>query len=55
MMDKFQLINSIIAQVDALVDMRGAEKCRVILDIMGKLAVLRKEFENEQESRKGRG
>lgn len=40
-MDKFQLIDSIIVQVDALVDARGAEKCRTVLDVIGKLAVLK--------------
>lgn len=41
-MDKYQLIDGVIGQIDALVDMRGAEKCRTALDIIGKLVALKK-------------
>ena len=47
MVDKFQLIDSIIVQVDALTDMRGVEKCRVIIDIIGKLAALKKGLQDD--------
>lgn len=40
-MDKYQIIDSIVVQVDELVDMRGVEKCRTVLDIIGKLNALR--------------
>lgn len=39
-MNKYDLINSIITQVDMLVDMHGAEKCRTVLEIISKLAAL---------------
>lgn len=41
-MDKYQLIDGIIGQIDALVDMRGVEKCRTALDIIGKMVALKK-------------
>ena len=41
-MDKYQLIDGIIGQIDALVDMRGVEKCRTALDAVGKLVALKK-------------
>lgn len=41
-MDKYQLIDSVIEQIDALVDMRGVEKCRTALDTVGKLVALKK-------------
>lgn len=47
MFDKFQLIDSLIVQVDALTDMRGVEKCRVIIDIIGKLAALKKGLQDD--------
>lgn len=47
MFDKYQLIDSIIVQVDALTDMRGVEKCRVIIDIIGKLAALKKGLQDD--------
>lgn len=42
MFDKFGLIDSVIVQVDALTDARGVEKCKTILDIIGKLTALKK-------------
>ena len=47
-MDKYQLIDSIIVQIDALTDMRGVEKCRMILDIIGKLSALKVGLMNEE-------
>lgn len=52
MMDRYQLINSIIVQVDAMADLRGAEKCRVIIDILGKLAALKEGLAKEDEAHK---
>ena len=49
-MDKYQLIDSIIVQVDALTDMRGVEKCRTIIDIVGKLAALKSGLKNEEQN-----
>lgn len=40
-MTKYELIDSIAVQVDALIDMRGVEKCKNTLDIIGKLNALR--------------
>lgn len=41
MMDKYQLIDSIAVEIDALIEMRGVEKCRTALDVIGKLNALR--------------
>lgn len=46
--DKYQLIDSIIVQVDALADMRGAEKCRTIIDIIQKLAAMKKGLKDDE-------
>jgi len=36
-----EMIEQIIINVNALVDARGAEKCRLVLDTLSRLAVLR--------------
>ena len=54
-MDKYQLIDSMIIQVDALADMRGAEKCRTILDLLGKLAALKSGLMKDEEKKDGEG
>lgn len=46
--DKYQLIDSLIVQVDALCDMRGVEKCKTILDIIGKLSALKKGLQDDE-------
>ena len=52
-MDKYQLIDSIIVQVDALTDMRGVAKCRTIIDIIDKLAALKSGLQNEEKENGG--
>ena len=52
-MDKYQLIDSMIIQVDSLADARGAEKCRTILDLLGKLAALKSGLRKEEETKDG--
>ena len=51
-MDKYQLIDSAIVQVDALVDMRGATKCRTVLDVIAKLTALKKGLAEDDEAQK---
>lgn len=41
-MDKTQMIDTIIIQLDAMLELRGAEKCRCALDTIGKLAELKR-------------
>ena len=53
-MDKFELIDSITVQVDAIVDMRGVEKCRTTLEIIGKLNALRGGLAEEDKERDAR-
>lgn len=47
MFDKYQLIDSIIVQIDALTDARGVEKCKIILDAIGKLSALKKGLQDD--------
>lgn len=47
MFDKYQLIDSVIVQIDALTDVRGVEKCKIILDAIGKLSALKKGMQDD--------
>ena len=47
-MDKYQLIDSMIVQIDALVDMHGAQKCRTVLDVISKLTALKKGIQDDE-------
>lgn len=53
-MNKYELIDSITVSVDALLDMRGTEKCRMALDIIGRLAALKKGLEGDDKERDAR-
>lgn len=53
-MDKYELINTIIVQVDALLDMRGVEKCRCAMDTIGKLTELKKAIQDDDEESRRR-
>ena len=46
-MDKYQLIDTIIVQLDAMLDMRGVEKCRCAMDTIGKLTELKKAIQTD--------
>lgn len=54
MMSQTELIDSITVQVDALLDMRGVEKCRAALDIIGKLAALKRDIETDERKAEAR-
>ena len=41
MIDKFQMIDEIIVEVNDLIDAKGIEKCRLGLDIVQRLAALK--------------
>jgi hypothetical protein len=41
MIDKFQMIDELIVEVNNLLDARGVEKCRLGLDIVQRLAALK--------------
>lgn len=47
MFDKYQLIDSVIVQIDALTDARGVEKCKIILDAIGKLSALKEGLQDD--------
>lgn len=46
-MDKVQLIDTIIVQLDAMLDMRGVEKCHCAMDTIGKLTELKKSIQTD--------
>ena len=52
MIDKYEMIDQIIVNVDALLDARGAEKCRLALDILQRLAALKKGLMDEEIARR---
>lgn len=41
MLDKYQMLDEIIIEVNNLVDARGVEKCRLAIDIVQRLAALK--------------
>ena len=51
-MDKFEVIKTIIQKVDAMVDMRGIEKCVTAVNIINLLNALSKGLGEEDESHK---
>lgn len=53
-MDKYQLIDTIIVQLDAMLDMRGVEKCRCAMDTIGKLTELKKAMQDDDEENQRR-
>lgn len=48
-MDKIQLLDNIIVNIDAMLDMRGVEKCRCAMDTIGKLTELKKAIRDGDE------
>ena len=52
MIDKYEMIDQIIVNVDALIDARGAEKCRLGLDILQRLTALKKGLMDEEKARR---
>ena len=51
-MDKYELIKSVILQLDELVDARGAKKCTLIIDMIQKLDALAKGLGDEDKAHK---
>ena len=47
-MDKYELIDSIIAQIDALDGVYGVERCRLIIDMVSKLNALKGGLRSEE-------
>ena len=50
-MDKYQLIDSVIVDLNTLADARGVEKCRLLLDILQRLAALKNGLKREDEEK----
>ena len=53
-MEKYKLIDTIIVQLDAMLDMRGVEKCRCAMDTIGKLSELKKAIQDDDEENRRR-
>lgn len=49
-MDKYDVISSIITEVDRLVDARGVEKCGIIIGVIQKLQTLAKGLGDEDKA-----
>lgn len=52
MIDQYELIDKMIANVDALADAKGAHKCALIIEVIQQLSALRKGLKDEEEARK---
>ncbi len=50
MMDKYQMLNEIIAQLDRLADARGAERCAILVDLVQRASALKKGLREEQDA-----
>ena len=50
MIDKFQLLDSIIVQLDALADARGVTRCATIVELVQKVTALRKGLADEDKA-----
>lgn len=46
-MTKYELIDDMLVKLDALVDMRGVEKCRTVIELVGGLATLKNQLTEE--------
>lgn len=51
-MDKYDVINGIITQVDKLADARGVEKCTLVVTIIQQLSALAKGLGDEDKAHK---
>lgn len=49
-MNKYELIDSLIVQLDALEDARGVTKCRMILEMVNKLSTLKTGLKSEEDA-----
>lgn len=49
-MNKYELIDSLIVQIDAVADARGAARCRLVLDMIDKCAALKKGLRTEEDA-----
>ena len=50
MLDKFQMIDSIIVQMDKIFDQRGVERAATVIDVIKKLNILRDGLKKEDEA-----
>lgn len=49
-MNKYELIDSLIVQTDALEDARGVTKCRMILEMIDKLSALKTGLKSDEDA-----
>jgi len=50
MHDKYEMISAVIVALDSLADARGAEKCRLILESVQRLAALKEGLKKEEQA-----
>lgn len=53
-MDKYQLIDSIILQIDAMVEAKGIEKCKIAIELIQKLGALKDGLKSDDADAKER-
>lgn len=51
-MTKYERIDDILVKLDALVDMRGVEKCRMVIELVSELAELKGQLAREDDATK---
>ncbi len=51
-MTKYELIDEMVVKLDALVDMRGVEKCRMVIELVSELAELKGQLAREDDATK---
>ena len=49
-MDKYQMLDAIIVQLDRLADSRGVERCALLVDLVSRINSLKKGLQEEEDS-----
>ena len=49
-MDKYQMLDAIIVQLDRLADSRGVERCALLVDLVSRINSLKKGLQDEEDS-----
>ena len=49
-MDKYQMLDAIIVQLDRLADAKGVERCAILVDLVSRIDSLKKGLRGEEDS-----
>ena len=49
-MDKYQMLDAIVVQLDRLADLRGVERCMALVDLVSRIDALKKGLREEEDS-----